>query len=254
MDEASVNHKDQKVPVSCPQCGRAYRVSPDMTGARVRCAACKAVFQVPPPVALHAAPPPAPSRPPPASEPFPDGICSVCRTAAAGEIMTCPQCHAPHHQDCWDYNRGCGKYGCPAAPSTEKLTDLEIPSGYWGQEEKACPACHNGIQAAALRCRHCGTVFATARPQDGGEFHAHRTLEADLPAVRRTALWFLVFSVLPCTAILAAIIGGIWYACNRRLIAALPPQQAAIAKIALGVAILQTLIQIAVAVLHTVLG
>lgn len=182
------------------------------------------------------------------------GVCPVCRTPAVEESIECPDCHARHHQDCWCYNDGCAKYGCPSAPAAEKHTELEVPPSFWGQTEKNCPACQQTIQAAALRCRHCGTVFSTAQPQETGEFHQQRNLTSELPAVRRNVIILLVFSVLPCTAALAAIIGGIWYARNRRQIAQLPAQQSALAKIALWVAVGQTSLLIFVVTLKALIG
>src|SRR5882724_11220763 len=55
------------------------------------------------------------------------GLCPVCRSASDGKTIECPDCHAVHHRECWDYNGGCGKYGCPSAPPTDKLTDVEVP-------------------------------------------------------------------------------------------------------------------------------
>src|SRR5580704_8067573 len=107
-----------------------------------------------------------PSEPTTAQNPSAvQGVCPVCRAPAIDESIECPDCHARHHQECWIYNNGCGKYGCASAPTPEKLSDLEVPPSFWGQSEKECPACHNRIQAAALRCRHCGAVFSTAQPQ-----------------------------------------------------------------------------------------
>ncbi len=180
------------------------------------------------------------------------GVCPVCRTEAEGETVVCRNCKQLHHKECWVYNRGCGRYGCKSAPPTEKLKDLEIPTSFWGQTDKECPACHNRIQAAALRCRFCGTVFGTARPQETGEFAAQRTLEGDLPRLRRNVILLLVFSILPFTAAIAAIVGGIWYASNRQRLTALPAGQAAMARIALLIAIGQTVLLALVAALHAV--
>ncbi len=181
------------------------------------------------------------------------GVCPVCLSAALDAEVQCPDCHARHHKECWEYNGGCGKYGCTSAPEPAKLEELEVPLAYWGQTDKACPSCHQVIQAAALRCRHCGIVFNTARPQAQGEFHAQRAIEDDLPGLRKKALWLLVFSILPFTAALAAVIGGIWYLLKRKRIAALPAQQQAMARIALIIAIVQTVLLGIVALLHAVL-
>jgi rubredoxin len=182
------------------------------------------------------------------------GVCPVCRTPAIEDSIECPDCHVRHHQECWVYNNGCGKYGCASAPATEKLTDLEVPPAFWGQSEKECPACHKMIQAAALRCRHCGTVFATAKPQNLAEFHEQRTLTSDLPALRRNAMLLLVLGVIPCTAALTAIFGGIWYYTQRDRLARLPASQSALAKIGLGIAIGQTLLLLVVGLLHSLLS
>ena len=146
-----------------------------------------------------------------------------------------------------------GRLQRPRRPP-QKLEDLEIPLAYWGQEEKECPACHKVIQAAALRCRHCGAVFSSARPQGAGEFQATKVMEGDAVSLRKTAVWLLVFSVLPCTSPIAAVAGWVWYASKRERIAALPARQSAVAKIALAVSTFQTVLLIAVVVLHGLFG
>ena len=181
-------------------------------------------------------------------------VCPVCRTASESDTTQCANCLTPHHRECWDYNGGCGTYGCPSAPPTQKLTDIEMPASFWGQTEKECPACHQRIQAAALRCRFCGTVFSNARPQETGEFQQKRRLDADLPRLRRRSIWLLVFAIVPFTSPLALVFGGIWYSFNRNRLAALPPAERAIAKIALGVAGTQALVLIAAIVLSGLRG
>lgn len=198
---------------------------------------------------MSSAPPTSPASPGSLAQ----GVCPICRTPAEGDTIQCMHCLGVHHRECWDYNGGCGKYGCASAPATEKLTDLEIPPSYWGQAEKQCPTCGNQIQAAALRCRHCGTVFQTTRPQGAGEFAAQKALEGSKSTMRRTIIVLLVFSILPCTAALTAIVGGIWYWANRKRLATLPAQQFALARIALLIAIGQTVILVVVAALHAML-
>ena len=76
-----------------------------------------------------------------------------------------------------------------------------------------------------------------------------KALEGSKSSMRRTIIVLLVFSILPCTAALAAIVGGIWYLLNRKRLAALPAQQLAPC-IALLIAIGQTVILGTVAALH----
>src|SRR5881394_3850802 len=109
-----------------------------------------------------------------------ENFCAICQTPvkAGDAAASCPDCAAPYHAECWEENGGCGVYGCTQVPKTEHRDRLEIPVSYWGQEHKNCPVCQTQILAAAVRCRVCGTNFASARPQDANEFlqHAQRSV------------------------------------------------------------------------------
>lgn len=40
-------------------------------------------------------------------------ICTVCGCKILeGATVSCPRCDIPHHEDCWNYNGGCGVYAC----------------------------------------------------------------------------------------------------------------------------------------------
>lgn len=184
------------------------------------------------------------------------GFCAICQgPIEAEESRTCcPDCKAFFHSDCWEYNKGCGLYGCPQAPPTEKLNTLEMPMSYWGKEQKNCPACNREIQAAAIRCRFCGATFRSAGPEDTAAFLSRAAVESDLPRVRRGAVWLLVLSILPCTAPLAAVFGTSWYFKHRRAINELPALHGALCKLAIGVAVGTTVLGLTVAVLHSVFG
>lgn len=155
-------------------------------------------------------------------------------------MAPCPACHMAHHKDCWEYNCGCGVYGCTQAAETEKLQEMEIPASYWGRTDKQCPNCAKMIQAAAMRCIHCKTTFSTARPQESGEFQADRAVKDGAGSVRNTAVWLMVLAVIPFTAPIAAIYGVYWYLTRRKQIAALPSVRAAIAKLAIAIACVET--------------
>lgn len=45
----------------------------------------------------------------------PHSICGVCGEGVAGAHVLCGHCDAPHHEDCWTYNRCCSTYGCRSA-------------------------------------------------------------------------------------------------------------------------------------------
>jgi hypothetical protein len=181
-----------------------------------------------------------------------DVSCPVCRAAIGADdaAFRCPACQTAYHADCWAYNGGCGVYGCSEGPPTERLESVEIAAAYWGQEEKTCPVCRAKILAAAIRCRYCGTLFDTARPQEAQEFRARGDLERRVQRARRTSIWLLVLGLLPCTAPIVAIVGPIWYITHREPIRRLSAAHAALCVIAVGVACLQTAMTVAATVFY----
>ncbi len=236
----------QKVQTACPGCGKGYSVSADFVGKQVKCQACEHTFQVAiqqPASPLHQQQP---------AQQATGGNCAICQSPIIqGEpSMKCPGCSGAFHTDCWEYNKGCGIYGCSEAPPTEGLNSLEIPASHWGQENKECPNCTRVILAAAVRCKHCGATFECANPQDQGSFQEHESNKAKLPLIKIGAIVLLVFSLLPCTAPIAAIAGPIWYVMNRKSISMLPGFHSALCKIAVGVSICITAMLIGVTVLN----
>jgi hypothetical protein len=181
-----------------------------------------------------------------------DPICAICLSPIGREDAptVCPACHAVYHAECWQENGGCAVYGCSQVPATESRRAIEIPVSYWGQENKNCPKCGREILAAAVRCRHCGTTFESARPQEAGEFQQRTELAQRLPAARRTVVWLFVISVLTCLAPIGAVGGIIWYPAHREEIRSLPALYGALCKIGLTVAIGQTIALVVLTLLY----
>jgi hypothetical protein len=127
-------------------------------------------------------------------------------------------------------------------PPTEHRNTLEIPSSYWGQENRPCPACNREILAAAMRCRHCGATFSSGRTEERTEFQKRTEINERLPAARRNIVVLFVFSVIPFVAPLAAVVGAIWYWSNRDTIRALPALYRGLCKIALALGAGQTVL------------
>lgn len=52
--------------------------------------------------------------------------CPVCSSKflSGDPAKNCPKCDVPHHEHCWEYNSGCGIYGCGAKGSCN-----DVPNG-----------------------------------------------------------------------------------------------------------------------------
>ncbi|MBN1918377.1 MAG: hypothetical protein JW889_10730 [Verrucomicrobia bacterium] len=189
--------------------------------------------------------------PPEAPAPTAVPTCAICLCPAQPEesLVQCGSCSAIYHADCWQANGGCAIYGCPQVPPTEALTSVEVPTSYWGMEHKRCPACGSTILAAAMRCRHCGNTFDSARPEHPTEFSVRRERQKRLPATRKQVVWLFICSAIPFLAPFAAVFGLIWYVRHRTDLKALPTMYSALAKVALAVAMGQTAFGICVAML-----
>jgi Zn ribbon nucleic-acid-binding protein len=179
--------------------------------------------------------------------------CAICLSPVASgeETAVCPACQAVYHADCWRENGGCAIYGCAQVPVVEKRQALEIPVSYWGQENKQCPSCGREILAAALRCRHCGAIFESARPQATTEFQQRTALARRLPAARRQVIVLFVLCAVPFLAPVGAVATLIWRPAHREDLRALPSFYAALSLIGLVLAIGLTLALILVTLLYS---
>ena len=223
------------VKFQCPHCQQHLSAPAEMQGAAVDCPSCRKSIQVPLPT------PPGPEE---AAEDGVKPLCAYCQSPfdPADAKTACPECHAGYHADCWQENGGCAVYGCSQVPQLEHRESIEIPMSYWGQEHKHCPVCTAQMLAAAVRCRICGTTFASARPLSAGEFQQQAVKQVRGPQLRKAVVWVFVLCVLPCAAPLATVFAAIWYASRRRDIQQLPSLYPALCKIGLVVGAGQTAI------------
>jgi hypothetical protein len=244
-----MSEAEEQLVAVCPHCRKAYRVKAGMVGKQVTCRQCDRSFEI----ARQAAAAVKPSR----AAASPEGaslLCPICQCElGADPFKACDACKTRHHVDCWEYNRGCGLYGCANAPETEKLKEIEIPASFWGQTEKKCPRCANTIQAAALRCRHCGLEFNSARPQAAAEFHTAERQGQAVALHRKIGVTLLILAIIPCTAPLAAVAGIPWYFIARNHIAAMPGLNAAICRMAVIIALAVTALMVVIASVYSAL-
>lgn len=189
------------------------------------------------------------------SEPVRATLCAICQCPLGAEEprCDCPACGAGYHADCWEENGGCAVYGCSEVPATEHRAAIEIPVSWWGREAKPCPACGGEILAAAVRCRHCGATFQSARPEERAEFHARKKVEQSLPAMRTFVIGLFVACVLPCTAAIAAVVGAVWTWRHREELRAMPAIYGVLCRLGIAVAILQTVAAVVAASLYSIL-
>lgn len=145
-------------------------------------------------------------------------MCGVCQTPVGTDeaIGLCALCETLHHVECWRENGGCAAYGCRAMPETIKNAEAQVPNTYWGQESKVCPGCHQEVKVAALRCRHCGQLFADRNP-DGKIARVRAT-----QPLTRTVNWILILAIFPATAPLSLAWGVIFWLWRRDRLRELP--------------------------------
>jgi predicted RNA-binding Zn-ribbon protein involved in translation (DUF1610 family)/uncharacterized membrane protein len=236
------------------KCGEVYEVADQHAGMKAECPACGATLDIPGGNTGRTSgetPRPASETSTTAQE---QAICAVCQCAVSREedSTQCTACGTTYHTECWEENKGCGVYGCPQVPPTEKWTSLDIPVSFWGREKKPCPSCGAEILAAARRCRQCGAEFDEVRPVTGDEFREREELKKRLPSVKKAAMWLFILNVLTCAAPVAAIIGVFWYKAHRKDLENLPSLHYALFRIGLYVGIGQTIMIIVVTLLFTV--
>lgn len=184
------------------------------------------------------------------------GFCALCQSPidSTEQTTTCSGCAAVYHVDCWQEIGGCGVYGCVNVPPTEKRNDLEIPAAHWGKESKDCPSCGQQIQAMAVRCRHCGSTFATADPLSRRAFDQNKKLNDSKPRLKKQATWLFIACAFPFTTVIAGPLGWWWYSRQRQEIDRLPRIFSALIWIGLLLSATEIGIFIIVLTLKTLIG
>ncbi len=179
-------------------------------------------------------------------------VCAICQWPLEEDEETtrCPECQASYHQECWADNQGCAVYGCEQVPATETLRSVEIPLSYWGQERKECPNCEEPIQAAAIRCRHCASIFPSAKPMTKEEYDSHVRQTARLPRVRTVGMVLFSACLVPVLSTLAMDLAIVWYLLKQKDLRALPASDRSLLAVGISVGALQTIVYGLVAVIY----
>jgi hypothetical protein len=125
--------------------------------------------------------------------------------------------------------------GCSRQVEVKKA---EIAVGDWGKTEKVCPFCAEQIPVEKLECPYCKASFGDIRPLTKEDVLPKGGADPEVQEYRSNAKWLLVFSILGCTSPFALLIGGIWYARNRRKIAGAGQSTKALVVVSFGICVL----------------
>jgi hypothetical protein len=75
-------------------------------------------------------------------------ICPFCKTAIQPdeEMKVCNSCQMPHHQSCWDENKGCTTFGCVERDHSVRTETMV----------NRCVKCNAVLQQNTVFCSQCG--------------------------------------------------------------------------------------------------
>lgn len=96
--------------------------------------------------------------------------CPFCKTELGENdlVKVCDSCGIPHHQSCWNENKGCTTFGCPEqhyeAQGTNPTAVCSNCGTALGDGQDFCPKCGTG-KSVKITCNHCGTEI-----KEGQEF------------------------------------------------------------------------------------
>ncbi|MBE7033261.1 MAG: zinc-ribbon domain-containing protein [Ruminococcaceae bacterium] len=99
-------------------------------------------------------------------------VCPFCKTDIKEGDLTkvCPSCGIPHHESCWEENKGCTTFGCDQQQYEEQGTNPTVVCSNCGEmlgdEQQFCPNCGTAknVQKENI-CGRCGMEL-----QEGQEF------------------------------------------------------------------------------------
>lgn len=99
-------------------------------------------------------------------------VCPFCKTEIkeGDAIKICPACGIPHHEACWEKNKGCTTFGCSEqhheAQGTNQTVVCPNCGTSLGHDQDFCPKC--GTSKGGVKKNFCGTCGAEL--QDGQAF------------------------------------------------------------------------------------
>jgi hypothetical protein len=108
--------------------------------------------------------------------------CPYCQTniKETADKVICPDCHTPHHKECWEENKGCTAYGCRSNPHSDKeridvgnrtVENIQqmLVNGDVKVNTVECPNCRKQIEEGSVFCKYCGAGLSE-KPGDKEKF------------------------------------------------------------------------------------
>lgn len=86
------------------------------------------------------------------------GRCPICNGEIIEEPEACPKCLVPYCASCWEYNGGCGIYGCEY-----KIGEILIVSSM--EITHKCPLCNSSRRLNCVCCEtsNCMDCFGSSK-------------------------------------------------------------------------------------------
>lgn len=123
--------------------------------------------------------------------------CPYCGAAITERqvMVVCAICRIPHHQECWDENRGCTTYGCPGTP-------VRRPGRRWGAILQGLLGVNLAVSLAGTMTVFIMLILYLAREGDPSMFGGLGSVPA------------YIYSMAAAVGLLAAVTGLTWKAAD----------------------------------------
>lgn len=149
-------------------------------------------------------------------------VCPFCKTEIKEEdaVKVCPACNIPHHESCWQENRGCTTFGCSEQNSVTTQTQVKCTNcgADIGEGQAFCATCGTPTTVPVANriktCNKCGTVIQDNTvfcPTCGNNVSVSATtpaIEAFNAMVTKKKKSKKAISIIAGILVIFAIIGG----------------------------------------------
>lgn len=158
-------------------------------------------------------------------------ICPFCKTEIkeGDAVKVCPSCGIPHHEACWEENKGCTTFGCseqhyeeqhtnptdvcvkcgaPLGDGQEFCPKCGTPKG--GPKKKVCSKCGAELEEGQEFCPKCGTKADITVPTgvNNAINQINATVEKAKAKGKKTPIIIGAIAAVVVIAVLIIVLGG----------------------------------------------